>query len=145
RLNWSASGFWVTRPIIPREGPVPTAANNHGAPDMLRELGAWAGDFHSPGVASGGLPPVPYNSLTLDPCATRAYVRGALGDLIYIDQGAVSVGPLNQGNGTYYLAIHRSASSLTPAWKPSGGWPDNTCRWDAVPLGADGESAGRSG
>jgi hypothetical protein len=95
--------------------------NTHGTADETQERQAWFNDALRPYVHSGGLPTVPSSSLTLGTFATTAYVLGASDGLVYVRQAAAAVGPLNAGNGEYFVAIHRNTSSSVSSWTRQAG------------------------
>jgi hypothetical protein len=97
------------------------AANTHGTADTQREMQAYFGDAFAGYVHSGCLPSVPGSSLTLAPVACAGYVRGDSGELVYVNQVAQAVGPLNQGDGLYFLAIHRQTGTAMPSWQRQAG------------------------
>lgn len=91
--------------------------NTHGTPDTQREMQEWWGDMGVPGIVSGCAPAVPSSSLTLAAFACKGYVRSTDQGLIYVEQDAVSaVGPLNSGNGSYWLALHRDSTTTVGGW-----------------------------
>jgi hypothetical protein len=93
------------------------AANTHGKPDVMLEQQAWFGDMNETSVLPGTCEPlVPAASLTFASFTCKGYVRGTTADLVYIDQAAATVGPLSSGNGTYWLAIHRSKTASVTGW-----------------------------
>jgi hypothetical protein len=96
------------------------ATNTHQTPDEARERQAWFGDVTSPYIHSGCLPSVPASSLTFGTFACTGYVRAASNDLVYVSQAA-AVEPLNAGNGTYWLALHRDTSTSVSSWTRQSG------------------------
>ncbi len=101
---------------------VASTSNTHARPNSLQEMQAWFGDGLIPYlVPNSGCPPSPGGGLTLGAFPCQAYVRGALGDLVYVNQTAAAVGPLNSGNGTYWLAIHRDATTAVGGWTRQAG------------------------
>jgi hypothetical protein len=91
------------------------AGNLHGEPDALRELRSTMGDFGDGFVTSGCVPTVPSASLTIQGFACKAYVKDTH-ELIYVDQASQAVGPLNSGNGLYWLAVHRDETGTVSGW-----------------------------
>lgn len=82
----------------------------------VRDHAVWWADGMPAFVESGScVPTVPSSSTTLDAFACKGYMLDA-GTWRGIDQGAVTVGPLNAGDGTYWLAIHASPSSTVGGW-----------------------------
>lgn len=74
------------------------------------------GDALHPYISSGCMPTVPSPaSLTLDAFACRGYLLNA-GKLEGRDQSASAVGPLNSGNGTYWLAFYRDTVTAVGGW-----------------------------
>jgi hypothetical protein len=43
-------------------------------------------------------------------------VLGPAGDLVYVDQPSKAIGPLNGGDGLYWLAIHKDISTAVSGW-----------------------------
>lgn len=82
--------------------------------ESQRYIGAIFGAY----IFSGGLPVVPSSSLTLDAFATTAFVHDGSTPtkLIPVVQASHTLGPLNAGNGTYWLAIHRDTRSSVSNW-----------------------------
>lgn len=101
------------------------AGNSHNVPTGLPEIQAREGDHFSPYIVSGCAPTVPspasltFTSGQMGAC--NGYVRGASSDLVYVTQAAAAVGPLNAGNGTYWLAIHRDTSTTVAGWTRQAG------------------------
>jgi len=93
--------------------------NTHGTP--TREAPAWWGDSLQPYVHSGGLPVVPTTALTVAAFACQGYVRGAAGELVFVDQAAAAVGDLDAGDGTYWLALSRDPSTAVASWTRQAG------------------------
>jgi len=93
----------------------------HALPDQTRQRQQWAGDSQQPYLVSGCTPSVP-GALTLGAFACEGYVRDATtSELLYVNQAAAAVGPLNGGNGTYWLALHRDTSSSVASWTRQAG------------------------
>lgn len=68
-------------------------------------------------ISSGCTPTVPSPaSLTFDAfaCSGTIHVSGVWP--VFIEQAAAAVGPLNGGNGTYWLAVHRDTSTAVGGW-----------------------------
>lgn len=97
------------------------AANTHGVPTGSQEMGAWFGDMFQPHIVSGCVPIVPGSGLTFAPFPCRAYVRATTGELVYVDQPSHDVGPLNTGDGTYWLALHRDTATVISGWTREAG------------------------
>ena len=75
----------------------------------------------APFVRSGCLPTVPAPaSLTLDAFGCTAFVVSPEGDGRMVTQAAVAVGPLNNGDGTYWLALHWTTSGTVSGWTRQG-------------------------
>ena len=88
--------------------------NTHGIPDLLLEIHRRDGDGLRGFIVTGGNPS-PTASLTVPPFATQAYVYDA-GELVYVDQPAAAVGPLNTGDGLYWLGVTRNTSTAITGW-----------------------------
>src|SRR5262245_43208328 len=82
-------------------------SNTHGGSSPYDENKARDGDMWPPFIVSGCNPSVPSSSLTFGSFACKGYVSNGDEGLVYVDQDARAVGPLNLGNGTYWLAIHK--------------------------------------
>lgn len=68
-------------------------------------------------ITSGGLPTFPASSLTTHTFSTDGFVLNGGGDeLVYTNQLAAAVGPFNQGDGTYWLALHRDIHTDLSPW-----------------------------
>src|SRR3990167_915364 len=94
----------------------------HALPDEARKRQVWFGDALSPYVVSGCAPAVPGASLTFAAFACEGYVRDtSTGELLYAPQPAAAVGPLNAGNGTYWLALHKDRTSAVGGWTRQAG------------------------
>ena len=91
-------------------------ANTHGTQSEAQERQAWGGDALPSYAAAGCLPTVPGASLTVPAFACAGYVRETNNQLTYTSQGAITVGPLNAGNGTYWLALHADTSTTVASW-----------------------------
>lgn len=92
-------------------------ANTHGTSSVDAEVRATLGDMFTPHLVPGTcLPAVPGSGLTFSAFACKGYVRGSAADLVYVTQTSKIIGPLNAGNGTYWLAIHRDTSSTVSGW-----------------------------
>lgn len=92
-------------------------ANTHGTSSVDAEMRATLGDMFMPHLVPGAcLPSVPGSGLTFSAFACKGYVRGSTADLVYVTQASKAIGPLNAGNGTYWLAIHRDTSSTVSGW-----------------------------
>lgn len=94
-------------------------SNTHAHPSSLLELEAWFGDTFQPYLISG-VPTVPASSLTLGAFASRGYVRGADGELIYVTQPAIDV-TLAAVNGIHWLALHEDTSTVVASWSRRAG------------------------
>lgn len=93
----------------------------HRLPDQTRQRQVWHGDVHSPYIISGCTPAVP-GGLTFAAFACEGYVRDSTtNELLYVGQPSAAVGPLNSGNGTYWLAIHRDRTTTVAGWTRQGG------------------------
>lgn len=97
------------------------AVNTHGTPDVAKEQQAWFGDGFNQYVVSGCAPAVPSSSLTIQGLVCKGYVRGSSGDLVYVSQPSSGVGPLNSGDGTYWLALHRDTTTVVGGWVRQAG------------------------
>ena len=95
------------------------SANDHGQPNL--ESALWFGESQAPYIVAGCAPAVPGASLTFAAFPCQAYVQGSAGELVYVTQPSRSVGPLNGGNGTYWLAAHRDLSSTVSGWTRQAG------------------------
>lgn len=83
----------------------------HRLPDMQRKMQVWFGDGGGGYVASGCVPTVPATSLTLTAFPCEGYVKDVTtGELLYVGQASVAVGPLSGGNGTYWLGLRRDTA-----------------------------------
>ena len=95
-------------------------ANTHNAPDETREQWATHYDMAVPFlVAPTCLPAVPGGGggLTFGAFSCSAYVQDTTNHLlIYVTQPATSVGPLNSGDGTYWLGLHKNVSGAVASW-----------------------------
>lgn len=90
-------------------------ANTHGVPDVAKELGSWFGEPFRGWIVSGGSPAVPGASDTFAAFATAGYVPVS-GRLVYVSQGSHGIGPLDDGPGSYWLALHHDRSSTVGGW-----------------------------
>ena len=103
----------------------------------LQDTRRWLGDSFSPFIAAGGQPVVPTASLTLDPFATTAYVLDGT-SWHGVDQPSAALGPLNAGDGTYWVVIHRETGSVVSGWTRQAGthyaWQINPAQ-PATPAG----------
>lgn len=88
---------------------------NTGDPEQaLRRLLA---AVFGPMITSGGLPTFQPASLSTDPFATEGFVGNTAGDeLVYTNQAAAALGPLNQGDGTYWIGLHRDIYTDVSPW-----------------------------
>jgi hypothetical protein len=92
------------------------AANTHpGMGSAAREQAAWFGDLLGPYIVSGCIPATS-GTTTTAALECKAYVRATTGELVYVHQAGHAVGPLDGGDGTYWLAIHRDTGTAVPAW-----------------------------
>jgi hypothetical protein len=66
-------------------------------------------------MTSGCLPAVPGSGLTLSAFACTGAIA-ASGASVPVVQTASTVGPLNEGNGTYWLALHTDTSTTVGGW-----------------------------
>ena len=94
---------------------MPAQPNSHGETRVDNELRKWFADQGRAYVASGCTPAVPSSSLTLDAFACAGYIESS-STWTYVTQDAATVGPLNGGNGTYWLALHTSPSDAVAGW-----------------------------
>ena len=94
--------------------------NTHGAPNDMKEMGAWLGDLTSPYIAASCLPTVPAASLTLGAFGCKGYVRGTTGELIYVDQDPVALTVPNT-TGAFWLAISGDTTSTVSGWTRRAG------------------------
>jgi len=74
----------------------------------------------NPFIISGCLPTVPVSSTTLAAFACTAQIINQTSTTIHAVQSAATVGPLNSGDGTYWIAIHRDTSSSVSGWTRQG-------------------------
>ena len=91
------------------------AQNTHNLQSMQREMQAFFGEALRGYIHSGCAPAVPVSSLTFNPFACTGYVQDGA-ELYYANQAATALGPLNAGNGTYWLALHRSTTDPVAGW-----------------------------
>lgn len=92
--------------------------NTHNV--VAPEYMAMLGDAQPSYLFSGGAASVPVSSTTLAAFATTAYVNES--NILYpVIQAAAAVGPLNSGNGTYWLAVHRSMTGAVASWTRQAG------------------------
>jgi hypothetical protein len=96
-------------------------ADVHALPSETRQRQVWAGDLLSPYIVSGGLPSVPGGSLSFAAFACTGYVEGSDREFRYVSQDSHAVGPLNGGNGTYWLVLHADTSTVVTNWTRQGG------------------------
>lgn len=94
-------------------------ANTHNNP-AVAEYFPMFNDALAPYLFTGGAPAVPSASLTLAAFATSGYVTDT-GILCYVAQAAAAVGPLSDGDGVYWLALHRNTSSPVTTWTRQAG------------------------
>ena len=80
----------------------------------------WSVNASSSYIVSGCAPSVPGASLTFDPFACRGNIVHN-NDWFHVNQAAASVGPLNAGNGTYWLALHRDTGTAVAGWTRQAG------------------------
>lgn len=82
--------------------------------EVSRYLGATLGAF----VYADCIPAVPSASLTLDALACTAFVADDLLPPHYIPvlQQAIPIGPLNGGDGTYWLGVCQDSYTAIPSW-----------------------------
>lgn len=72
-------------------------------------------------IVSGGAPQVPSpGSLTFAAFACRGNITFNA-QWHHVNQTAASVGPLNAGNGTYWLALHRDTTTVLAGWTRQAG------------------------
>jgi len=121
-----SKGHWWCRVILvillsPLGVAPGQAAETHGLPDPVQEMGAWFSESLAPFIQSGCLPSVPASSLTLAAFACQGYVRSTGQVLLYVKQTAQAVGPLNGGNGTYWLAVHQDKTTVVSSWTRQAG------------------------
>jgi parallel beta-helix repeat protein len=96
------------------------AANTHGTTSESIERGYWFGEMIDPYVVSGCLTSGQSGPLTFTPFACAAYVRGAGGELVYVQQDAQSL-TLGAADGTHWLAVCRDTSSPVTDWTRRAG------------------------
>ena len=96
------------------------AANTHGLPNEAYERGAWFGDALHAYAVSGCAPTVPSSSLAFGAFACKAYARGSVGELVYIDQAAATV-TLANTNGVHWVAACRDTSTAIAGWTRRAG------------------------
>lgn len=78
---------------------------------VRRRMGAMVASF----AQSGCLPAVPSSSLTFEAFACTGTILTS-GMSIPVVQGSAGVGPLNGGDGTYWLALHRDTTTAVGGW-----------------------------
>lgn len=71
---------------------------------------------HASYISSGCDIVVPSASLTLDAFACTATINISSSWLVDINQTTLAVGPLNSGDGTYWVAVHRNTVSTVSSW-----------------------------
>lgn len=98
-------------------GPV-WAANTHGNLNEAAERQAWFGDLLPPMApsASACVQPSVLGALTMEEVACTVYLRLANGQMLYVQQSAVNIGPLAEGDGTYWLVVHRNTRGTVDDW-----------------------------
>ncbi len=111
-------GRWMSRCmlfcwLIVASATSALAGNTHGLPDPAKESQAWWKDYSGGYITSGCAPA--FSALTLTAFACDAYVQDS--ELAYyVTQATAAVGPLNAGNGTYWVAVHRDTSTAVSGW-----------------------------
>ena len=95
-------------------------ANTHGTGSQQLEMQAWFGDGFTGYIVSNCAPTVPASSLTFAAFQCQVYVVSS-GQLLYVTQTSVAVGPLNAGNGVYWLAVHKDTSTIVSGWTRQAG------------------------
>ncbi len=85
-----------------------------------RELGASFGDIESSCIISGGIP-VASGTTTVGTHATIGYIEHTDGSMIYVSQVSSTIGPLSDGDGTYWLALHTDLYSTVGSWTRQSG------------------------
>lgn len=112
--------------------------NTHGTPNAQQELQAWFGDRESGYVQSGCLPAVPGGSLTYGAIACQAYLGTVGTPLTYVDQPTKAIGPLSDGNGTYWLGVHRDTTTAAPGCTRQAQSFYFWCKSSTLPTGHGG-------
>jgi len=122
-LRWSSkkSFLLVTLAFLLTVCGPTHASNTHGLPSTDAELRAYFGDALTPYIVDASCKPaVPASGLTLAAFACQAYIYTTTDELLYVNQAAAAVGPLNQGNGTYWLAVHKDTTGTLTGWTRQG-------------------------
>lgn len=105
-----------------------------GGKDVLDELQRYFGAQDASYVYASCLPAVPTTSLTFDTFACTAFVRddSSIPGMHGVVQPTHTVGPLNAGDGTYWLGVHYHRSAAVSGWTREAGthyvWKKNATR-----------------
>lgn len=94
-------------------------SNTHGTPDTLKEWQAIGGDLLPACLLTSAGVTAPGSGLTITAASCTAYARSGV-DLVYIDQGAVSVTVPNVA-GSHWLIAHRDTYSAVASWTRRAG------------------------
>ena len=92
-----------------------------GAGTLAANYRDWSVDSMKSFIVSGGAPGVP------SPASLTFTAFGCRGNIVsnsfwtHVNQGAASVGPLNAGNGTYWLVLHRDTTTAIAGWTRQSG------------------------
>ena len=97
-------------------GIVTVHAGNETLTDPTQLLRARLGDLATAAIVSGCLPVVPASSLTLAAFACDGTVLDGRALIPVVQAATRPVGPLNAGNGTYWLALHRNVQGVVGSW-----------------------------
>ena len=95
------------------------AANSHQGKSEAEERQYWFGDMSGAGRLNSGSCLLPFPGtgvLTLTMPTCQGYVGGDTGELVYVTQPSVSVGPLTGGDGYYWVALHRRNNTAVAGW-----------------------------
>ncbi|MGI9306121.1 MAG: hypothetical protein ACR2P5_02330 [Gammaproteobacteria bacterium] len=99
---------------------------------------SWMGQSFESFISRGGLPAVPGASQTFAPFETKAIIVDAL-DWFMVEQAPAPVGPLNAGDGNYWLAAHRSEVDVVAGWTRQ---PDTHYLWQQAAVQPPDPSGG---
>ena len=99
------------------------AGNTFSTGNVMTEFQQHFGAGRSPFVVSDCTPAVPSSSLTIDAFACTVIVEDGSTPPRQIPaiQVAKAVGPLNSGDGTYWLATHQSTGTTVSGWTRQAG------------------------
>ena len=97
-------------------------SNTLGGANLIQDIEQRAGATFSSFIYSGCTPTVPVASLTLAAFACTGFVLDSSipPRLIPVVQDATTLGPLNGGNGVYWLILDFSRTRTIPGWTRNG-------------------------